>query len=68
MVQFCECHLVKVITEAGGDVMWVSWCQVENMISTAVPQTNKALKPSENKSLKAEVGRDMTWVSYCSAG
>ncbi len=33
--------------EAGGYVMWVSWCQVENMISTAVPQTNQALKPSE---------------------
>jgi hypothetical protein len=37
------------------------------MISTTVPQTNKALKPSEYKSLKAEAGGDMMWVSYCSA-
>jgi hypothetical protein len=44
----------------GGDMMWVSWCQVENMISTAMPQTNKALKPSEHKSLRAGAGRDMT--------
>jgi hypothetical protein len=23
--------------KTGGDVMWVSWCQVENMISNAMP-------------------------------
>jgi hypothetical protein len=56
---------VEVVAQAGGDMVWVSWCQVENMISTAMPQTNKALKPSEHKFLKAAAGSDMMWVSWC---
>jgi hypothetical protein len=57
----------SIKAETGSDVTWVSRCQVENMISTTVPQTNKALKPSEHKALKPEPSGDMTWVSYCSA-
>jgi hypothetical protein len=44
--------------------MWVSLCQVENMIPSDMPQTNKVLKPSEYKSIKAEAGHgDVMWVS-----
>ena len=37
---------MKVVAQAGGDVVRVSWCQVESVVPATVPQTNKTLETS----------------------